>query len=71
VIEPLVPALSGKSRKSLSVAEQDLMQFIQIIFPKGIQPESQVEAVKQWSCFESVTINPVYELPGCGEARQG
>ena len=66
LIAPVVPALLKRSRSSLSTAERELMLFIHVIFPAGIQPESQFENVKRWPCFQSVTINPLYELPSGG-----
>lgn len=66
LITPVVPILVKRSQKKLSHAERDLMTFIHVIFPAEILPEPQIDDVKRWPCFESVTISPLYGLPGGG-----
>jgi hypothetical protein len=58
-----VPMLAKRPLSKLSAAEKDLMRYVQIILPKGVEPESQSEKIAKWPCFESVTIAPRYELP--------
>lgn len=58
-----VPILAKRRATSLSPAEKDLLRYIQILLPQGVEPEALAESIAQWPCFESAVASPRFELP--------
>lgn len=62
-LEPTVPQLAGRPRKTLSAAERDLQRYVQVVLPTGNDPEAYVQAIRAWPCAASATAAPAVSLP--------
>jgi hypothetical protein len=56
-----VPPASGK--KKLSMAEQDLQRYLQVILPPDESAADHVKTVKSWACIADARTGPEISLP--------
>lgn len=62
-ISYMVPDLAKRALKSLSRDERNLARYLQIIMPKGMDPNDYLDSVGRWDCTEEVSLPPEISLP--------
>lgn len=58
-----VPALASRDPKTLSEPERELARYIQVLLPKGAEPEAARAALEKLAAVERATVPPAPELP--------
>lgn len=59
----MTPDLAKKPMNSLLKDERDLVRYLQVILPKGINPTKYLPILKRWKCTEEVRFPPEISLP--------
>ena len=59
----VAPALAGKSSGALSEDERNLLSYVHIVFPKGLDPQDYVDVIRSWECVAEVRSAPKISLP--------
>lgn len=62
-IRYMVPHLAKANRATLSADERNLVQYLQIIFPKGTMVDQYLLVIENWQCVEEVQRPPEISLP--------
>jgi hypothetical protein len=62
-IRYMVPHLAKADRATLSADEGNLAQYLQIVFPKGVEVDRYLASIGQWPCVEQVQRPPEISLP--------
>lgn len=61
-----VPLLAKADPSKLTKHERELVQYMQVILPKGESPADYVETIRSWPSVDQAFTGPDISLPGPG-----